>query len=357
MSSQEYDRMAIRVATAWSRRWTAYAGRTKPHPAIQDYARELFRALAPVAKEDGSELRVLVPFSCCAADVRYLHGQGMAVVGVDSPGDSVDALEAGLGLTQSSGRAHDGWIKYDGDGVTVLRGNPVAVTTVHLSLAGRPHLIFDRVGLSMLPREGRRAYARALRKLLPAGGMVLAVAVSSVERVDDGAASVDFDLPAEVSMSEVREAFGGDGMFEVSCLGFTDASGLPEYQAGGGEDGVAGPRITEMVYLMVASPHGVGGADGGARETEQRNGGAAQRAGDDWFSDALAAKEEKERAAVRVEKVDPEEAGKAVVRKVMELGVEQAAQAAAEEAGLGPEGARVLRAWMEAGRTMGKMGL
>jgi hypothetical protein len=94
------------------------------------------------------------------------HG---SVVAVEPCREAALRLQAELGLRDPSGVAHDGWLRYTGQGLQLYRGLPHLLTKPVLSLAGRLGCAVDPWGL------------------LPPGGEVLALALAAPCAAEAGA--------------------------------------------------------------------------------------------------------------------------------------------------------------------------
>jgi thiopurine S-methyltransferase len=179
---------------------------------------------------------VFVPLCGKSADMHWLLGRGLKVLGVELSEVACEAFfrENGLRCTRSSRAPFEAYGHGD---VLLLCGDVFDLEAEHLQ---QVRAVYDRAALVALPPPQRERYARLLRERLPAQTSMLLVSLDYEQARMSGP---PFSVPDE----EVRALFSP--RFQLSVLEEADViDEEPRFRA----RGLA--RLVQRVYLL--EPHG-----------------------------------------------------------------------------------------------------
>ena len=195
----------------WHERWETNA--TPFHEGRVNAALE--RQFERLALAPGT--KIFVPLCGKAVDMRWLCDRGHPVLGVElsriAARDFFNENDIAYGEEETGA-----FVRFSGDGVTVLCGDFFALTRDHLVDVSA---VYDRASLVALPADMRDRYAAHLLSIVPRAAPMLTVTFEYRQQEMNGP-------PFSVSESEVRERFGGERHIELleSCEVIDQAPGL-----------------------------------------------------------------------------------------------------------------------------------
>lgn len=156
----------------------------------------LVRYWPRLALEPGA--RVLVPLCGKSHDLRWLAGQGHAVLGVELSEIAVRDCFAEAGM--SAVVETDGpFQRHHQHALAILQGD---FFQLDRTVLGQVDCVYDRAALIALPADMRSRYVSHLRQLLPAGTPILLVTLEYDQALMNGP-------PFAVSEAEVRALYQG----------------------------------------------------------------------------------------------------------------------------------------------------
>ncbi len=128
--------------------------------------------MGQLRREEGAATLLMWPQTAAWPRLLRRCGHG-SVVAVEPCREAALRLQAALALQDPSGIAHDGWLRYTGQGpdswAQLYRGLPHLLTEPVLSLAGRLGAAVDPWGLLLTPPQHARLPAAAAGRGAGAG--------------------------------------------------------------------------------------------------------------------------------------------------------------------------------------------
>lgn len=191
-------------AEFWHARWRE--GRIGFHEGKPNRMLERYAGLL------AGRARVLVPLCGKADDLAFLASAGHEVVGVELVESAVRDFFVERGLTPSV-REVGPFRAYSAGRVTLYAGDFFAATR---ELLGPLDALYDRAALIALPEPMRRAYAEALRGLMPAGALGLLV---TIDYAEGGMEGPPFSIPE----AHLRELYAGITVEPLETVNAVDA--------------------------------------------------------------------------------------------------------------------------------------
>ncbi len=160
---------------------------------------------------------IFVPLCGKAVDMRWLRDRGHPVLGVELSRIAVRDFFNENGMTYDEEET-GAFVRFSGDGVTLLCGDFFELTPDHLAEVGA---VYDRASLVALPADMRGRYAAHLLSVVPRAAPMLTITFEYRQHEMNGP-------PFSVSESEVRERFGGERHIDLleSCEVIDQAPGL-----------------------------------------------------------------------------------------------------------------------------------
>lgn len=195
----------------WHQRWETNA--VPFHEGRVNVALE--RQFKQLALAQGTT--IFVPLCGKAVDMRWLRDRGHPVLGVELSRIAVRDFFDENGMTYDEEET-GAFVRFSGDGVTLLCGDFFELTPDHLAEVGA---VYDRASLVALPADMRGRYAAHLLSVVPRAAPMLTITFEYRQHEMNGP-------PFSVSESEVRERFGGERHIDLleSCEVIDQAPGL-----------------------------------------------------------------------------------------------------------------------------------
>ena len=147
---------------------------------------------------------IFVPLCGKAVDMRWIRDRGHPVLGVELSRIAVRDFFNENAMTYDEEETGP-FVRFSGDGVTLLCGDFFELTRDHLVDVGA---VYDRASLVALPANMRGQYVAHLLSIVPRAAPMLTVTFEYREHEMDGP-------PFSVSESEVRARFGGEREIEL----------------------------------------------------------------------------------------------------------------------------------------------
>ncbi|MEZ5966960.1 MAG: thiopurine S-methyltransferase [Planctomycetota bacterium] len=183
--------------TFWEQRWAA--GRTAfhrpdPHPLLRRHLDRL-----------GPPGRVYVPLCGKSVDMLLLRQHGHEVVGTEFVVEAVHQFFRELGA-EPERREAPPFESFAAPGITILRGDAMAITRDHLG--GAIDAVYDRGSLVAVDPARRTELADSLRRVSRRQGRILLVTLSYDQSKADGP-------PWSVDEATVRRLFARHASIEI----------------------------------------------------------------------------------------------------------------------------------------------